>query len=71
MTYPFQYLITIVHNYTANYVLEKLYFSSLIIFIGTSGDTGSAAIEAVKGKRWIDIIVLYPKVNTIRYANCY
>ena len=30
---------------------------------GTSGDTGSAAIEAVRSKRWIDIIVLYPKVK--------
>ena len=35
---------------------------SSMCIIGTSGDTGSAAIEAVKGKKWIDIIVLYPKV---------
>lgn len=29
--------------------------------MGTSGDTGSAAIEAVKGLNGIDIIVLFPK----------
>ena len=29
--------------------------------IGTSGDTGSAAIESVKGLPAVDIIVLYPK----------
>ena len=33
--------------------------------LGTSGDTGSAAINAVKGKKWIDIIVLYPKACPI------
>ena len=37
----------------------------LVLFysVGTSGDTGSAAINAVKSKRWIDIVVLYPKVT--------
>ena len=34
----------------------------LFYSVGTSGDTGSAAINAVKSKRWIDIVVLYPKV---------
>ena len=29
--------------------------------VGTSGDTGSAAIEAVRGFQWVDIIVLLPK----------
>ena len=28
---------------------------------GTSGDTGSAAISAVKGLKWVDIVVLLPK----------
>ncbi|KAK3599421.1 hypothetical protein CHS0354_036440 [Potamilus streckersoni] len=32
-----------------------------IILVGTSGDTGSAAIEAVRGLKWVDIIVLLPK----------
>lgn len=30
-------------------------------YIGTSGDTGSAAISAVRGLSQIDIIVLLPK----------
>ena len=29
--------------------------------MGTSGDTGSAAIESVRRSEWIDIIVLFPK----------
>ncbi|KAK7055046.1 Threonine synthase-like 2 [Halocaridina rubra] len=32
----------------------------ITILIGTSGDTGSAAIEGVKGRKGIDIIVLLP-----------
>ncbi|ODM99419.1 Threonine synthase-like 2 [Orchesella cincta] len=35
--------------------------SHATILVGTSGDTGSAAIEAVKGLKGLDIIVLYPK----------
>ena len=27
---------------------------------GTSGDTGSAAIEAVRGLKWVDIVILLP-----------
>lgn len=34
---------------------------NVIVLVGTSGDTGSAAIESVKRSQWIDIIVLYPK----------
>jgi threonine synthase len=33
----------------------------LTLLVVTSGDTGSAAIESVRGCRWIDIIVLFPK----------
>ena len=33
----------------------------VIVYIGTSGDTGSAAISAVRGLSQIDIIVLLPK----------
>jgi len=29
--------------------------------VGTSGDTGSAAIDSVRGMSLVDIIVLYPK----------
>lgn len=32
-----------------------------IILVGTSGDTGSAAIESVRRSQWVDIIVLFPK----------
>jgi hypothetical protein len=31
---------------------------------GTSGDTGSAAIEAVRGLKWVDIVVLLPRGRT-------
>lgn len=34
------------------------------IVVGTSGDTGSAAIEAVRGLQWVDIIVLLPRGRT-------
>jgi len=33
----------------------------MTVLIGTSGDTGSAAINAVKNLEWIDVIVLLPK----------
>lgn len=33
----------------------------LTIVVGTSGDTGSASIEAVRGLRWVDLVVLLPK----------
>merc|ERR1719411_1556822 len=31
------------------------------VLIGTSGDTGSAAISAVRGLSWVDVVVLLPK----------
>ena len=30
------------------------------ILVGTSGDTGSAAIQSVRGSQWANLIVLYP-----------
>lgn len=39
---------------------------NLLVLVGTSGDTGSAAIEAVKGLNNVDIMVLYPLKE---YAN--
>ena len=58
--------------------IMRILFNRNIIFVvfilcffysvGTSGDTGSAAINAVKSKRWIDIVVLYPKVA--KYLLC-
>ncbi len=35
--------------------------SQLSILVGTSGDTGSAAMMSVAGERGISIVVLYPK----------
>ncbi|KAJ6643306.1 Threonine synthase-like 2 [Pseudolycoriella hygida] len=32
-----------------------------VILVGTSGDTGSAAMEAIKGLKAVDIVVLFPK----------
>lgn len=34
----------------------------MTVLIGTSGDTGSAAISAVRGLEWVDVVVLLPKV---------
>jgi len=33
----------------------------MTVLIGTSGDTGSAAINAVRGLKWVDVVVLLPK----------
>ncbi|XP_023343189.1 threonine synthase-like 2 [Eurytemora carolleeae] len=33
----------------------------MTVLIGTSGDTGSAAISAVRGLEWVDVVVLLPK----------
>ena len=35
----------------------------MTVLIGTSGDTGSAAINAVRGLKWVDVVVLLPKVK--------
>lgn len=43
-----------------DYFLEKRR-KNMIVLVGTSGDTGSAAIHAVKDLKWVDIIVLLPK----------
>ncbi|XP_077969239.1 threonine synthase-like 2 isoform X1 [Styela clava] len=41
------------------YFLEKRR-KNVVVIVGTSGDTGSSAIEAVRGKENIDIIVILP-----------
>lgn len=33
----------------------------MMLIVGTSGDTGSSAIEAVRGLKWVDIIVVLPR----------
>lgn len=42
------------------FFLEKQNKHSTVL-VGTSGDTGSAAIESVRGLKHIDIVVLFPK----------
>jgi len=42
------------------YFLEKAQ-KHMTVLIGTSGDTGSAAINAVRGLKWVDVVVLLPK----------
>ena len=32
----------------------------MTVIIGTSGDTGSAAISALRGLEWVDTVVLLP-----------
>jgi len=41
------------------YFLEKEQ-KHMTVLIGTSGDTGSAAINAVRGLKWVDVVVLLP-----------
>jgi len=43
-----------------DYFLEKRK-RHMTVLVGTSGDTGSAAITAVQGLKWVDIVVLLPK----------
>jgi len=42
-----------------NYFLDKAE-KHMTVLIGTSGDTGSAAIHAVRGLQWVDVVVLLP-----------
>ena len=37
-----------------------------ILYLGTSGDTGSSAIWSVRGLKWLDIVVLLPKGRCTR-----
>lgn len=32
-----------------------------MIYSATSGDTGSSAIEAVRGEKWVDIVMLFAR----------
>ena len=43
-----------------DYFLKKRK-KNTVVLVGTSGDTGSAAIESVRRSEWIDIIVLFPR----------
>merc|ERR1740128_889157 len=48
-----------------NYFLERAQ-RHMTVLIGTSGNTGSAAISAVRGLRWVDVVVLLPKGRCTR-----
>lgn len=47
-----------------SFLFHLLHLKKMVLFSshpGTSGDTGSAAIESVQGAKNVDIIVLLPK----------
>ncbi|XP_028618183.1 threonine synthase-like 2 isoform X1 [Grammomys surdaster] len=60
VTYAFKDLSLSCTAQFLQYFLEKRK-KHVTIVVGTSGDTGSAAIESVQGSKNVDIIVLLPK----------
>uniref|UniRef100_A0A8C3YE33 Threonine synthase-like 2 n=1 Tax=Catagonus wagneri TaxID=51154 RepID=A0A8C3YE33_9CETA len=60
VTYAFKDLSLCCTAQFLQYFLEKRK-KHIIVVVGTSGDTGSAAIESVQGAKNVDIIVLLPK----------
>ncbi|NWX22518.1 THNS2 protein, partial [Aegotheles bennettii] len=60
VTYAFKDLSLSCTGQFLQYFLEKKQ-KHVSILVGTSGDTGSSAIESVRGQRNIDIFVLLPK----------
>ena len=42
----------------------------LNILGATSGDTGSAAIDGVRGQKNIDIFIMYPRVGLVPCKSC-
>lgn len=39
----------------------ELLFKINLIYSATSGDTGSSAVEAIRGQKWVDIVMLFPR----------
>ncbi|XP_064622944.1 threonine synthase-like 2 [Lineus longissimus] len=60
ITYAFKDLALSCVGQFMEYFLNKRR-RHITVLVGTSGDTGSAALEAVRGLKWIDTIVLLPK----------
>lgn len=60
VTYAFKDLSLCCTAQFLQYFLEKRK-KHITVVVGTSGDTGSAAIESVQGAKNVDIIVLLPK----------
>ncbi|XP_075419233.1 threonine synthase-like 2 isoform X1 [Tenrec ecaudatus] len=65
VTYAFKDLSLCCAGKFLQYFLEKRK-SHITVLVGTSGDTGSAAIESVQGAKTVDIIVLFPKGHCSR-----
>ncbi|KAK7110629.1 threonine synthase-like 2 [Littorina saxatilis] len=59
-TWAFKDLAMSVLGQLFDYFLNKRQ-KHLTIVVGTSGDTGSAAIEAVRSLKWVDIVVILPR----------
>eukprot|EP00095_Tigriopus_kingsejongensis_P007045 maker-scaffold146_size311726-snap-gene-1.18 protein:Tk07045 transcript:maker-scaffold146_size311726-snap-gene-1.18-mRNA-1 annotation:"threonine synthase-like 2" len=59
-TFTFKDLALSVVGKLFDYFLKKRQ-KHLIVVVATSGDTGSAAIEAVRTLKWVDIVVLLPR----------
>ncbi|XP_038608843.1 threonine synthase-like 2 isoform X1 [Tachyglossus aculeatus] len=60
ITYAFKDLALSCTGQFLQYFLEKRQ-KHVTILVGTSGDTGSSAIESVRGEKNMDILVLLPK----------
>ncbi|KFO55301.1 Threonine synthase-like 2, partial [Corvus brachyrhynchos] len=60
VTYAFKDLSLSCTGHFLQYFLEKKQ-KHVNILVGTSGDTGSSAIESVRGQKNVDIFVLLPK----------
>ncbi|XP_058523632.1 threonine synthase-like 2 isoform X2 [Ochotona princeps] len=65
VTYAFKDLSLSCTAQFLQYFLEKRQ-KHVTVVVGTSGDTGSAAIESVQGAKNVDIIVLLPKGHCSR-----
>ncbi|XP_043918044.1 threonine synthase-like 2 isoform X2 [Protopterus annectens] len=65
MTYAFKDLALSCVGQFLQYFLNKRN-KHVTVLVGTAGDTGSAAIESVRGLKWIDIIVMLPKGRCTR-----
>ncbi|CAI5789731.1 Hypothetical predicted protein [Podarcis lilfordi] len=61
VTYAFKDLSLSCTGQFLQYFLKKKKKKHVTILVGTSGDTGSSAIESVRGEKNVDIFVLLPR----------
>ncbi|XP_025096225.1 threonine synthase-like 2 isoform X1 [Pomacea canaliculata] len=59
-TWAFKDLAMSILGQFFNFFLNKRQ-KHLMLVVGTSGDTGSSAIAAVRGLKWVDIVVVLPR----------